>query len=88
MAPHEVGFTDLGLFINTSHLGRKIREAHPEDEGPEMDMTELLGVHASFSFYWKHSIVTKQEDLSTAICVEAKESHDGVSFLSHLKDIQ
>ncbi|XP_030263643.1 cytosolic phospholipase A2 gamma-like, partial [Sparus aurata] len=47
MAPHEVGFTDLGLFINTSHLGRKIREAHPEDEGPEMDMTKLLGIIGS-----------------------------------------
>ncbi|XP_036945872.1 cytosolic phospholipase A2 gamma-like isoform X2 [Acanthopagrus latus] len=47
MAPHEVGFTDLGLFINTSHLGSKIHEAHPEDEGPEMDMTKLLGIMGS-----------------------------------------
>ncbi|KAM8724688.1 cytosolic phospholipase A2 gamma-like isoform 3-T3 [Acanthopagrus schlegelii] len=47
MAPHEVGFTELGLFINTSHLGSKIHEAHPEDEGPEMDMTKLLGIMGS-----------------------------------------
>ena len=79
MAPHEVGFTDLGLFINTSHLGSKIHEAHPEDEGPEMDMTKLLGVHASCFLLEIQHLKKKKGAPSTANCVEAWEGHDGMS---------
>ncbi|XP_073350877.1 cytosolic phospholipase A2 gamma-like isoform X2 [Pagrus major] len=47
MTPHEVGFTDLGLFINTSHLSSRIHKAHPEDKGLEMDITKLQGIMGS-----------------------------------------
>lgn len=68
MAPHEVGFTDLGLFINTSHLGSKIHEAHPEDEGPEMDMTKLLGVHASCFLLEIQHLKKKRRSIHSQLC--------------------
>ncbi|KAE8283571.1 hypothetical protein D5F01_LYC18974 [Larimichthys crocea] len=47
ITPHEAGFTDLGLFINTSHLGSRIHEAEPDGKGPEMDMVKLQGIVGS-----------------------------------------
>ncbi|TKS92366.1 Cytosolic phospholipase A2 gamma [Collichthys lucidus] len=47
MTPHEAGFTDLGLFINTSHFGSRIHEAEPDGKGPEMDMVKLQGIVGS-----------------------------------------
>uniref|UniRef100_A0A8C3G3A2 PLA2c domain-containing protein n=1 Tax=Cyclopterus lumpus TaxID=8103 RepID=A0A8C3G3A2_CYCLU len=43
MTPHEAGFTDLGFFINTSHLISS-HEADRGVKGPEMDMIKLQGV--------------------------------------------
>ncbi|XP_051245181.1 cytosolic phospholipase A2 zeta-like [Dicentrarchus labrax] len=45
MTPREVGFTDLGLFINTSRLGSRNYEADPEVQ--EMDMVKLQGIMGS-----------------------------------------
>uniref|UniRef100_A0A8C4ITP6 PLA2c domain-containing protein n=1 Tax=Dicentrarchus labrax TaxID=13489 RepID=A0A8C4ITP6_DICLA len=50
MTPREVGFTDLGLFINTSRLGSRNYEADPEVQ--EMDMVKLqarTSVHSQLS---------------------------------------
>ncbi|XP_041812431.1 cytosolic phospholipase A2 zeta-like [Chelmon rostratus] len=47
MTPREVGFTDLGLFINTSHLVSTTEGADPEGKRPEMDMVKLQGVVGS-----------------------------------------
>ncbi|XP_075942749.1 cytosolic phospholipase A2 gamma-like [Anarhichas minor] len=46
MTPHEAGFTDLGFFINTSHVGNN-READRGGKGPEMDMIKLQGIVGS-----------------------------------------
>ncbi|XP_063758967.1 cytosolic phospholipase A2 gamma-like [Eleginops maclovinus] len=46
LTPHEAGFTDLGLFINTSHVGSKNEEG-PEGEVMEMDMTQVQGIMTS-----------------------------------------
>lgn len=46
ISPHEAGFTDLGLFINTSHLGDRIHQTDPEGKEPEMDSSLLC---------WKHN---------------------------------
>ncbi|XP_038565778.1 cytosolic phospholipase A2 gamma-like [Micropterus salmoides] len=47
MTPHEAGFTDLGLFINTSLLGSRIHEADAEGGGSTMDMVRLQGIEGS-----------------------------------------
>ncbi|XP_034394921.1 cytosolic phospholipase A2 gamma-like [Cyclopterus lumpus] len=46
MTPHEAGFTDLGFFINTSHLISS-HEADRGVKGPEMDMIKLQGIMGS-----------------------------------------
>ncbi|XP_067471540.1 cytosolic phospholipase A2 gamma-like [Thunnus thynnus] len=47
MTPHEAGFTDLGLFINTSHLESRIQEADPSGKRPGIDMVKLQGLVGS-----------------------------------------
>ncbi|XP_076608389.1 cytosolic phospholipase A2 gamma-like [Chaetodon auriga] len=49
MTPREVGFTELGLFINTSHLVSTTHEADPEGKRPEMDMVKLQGIVGSIA---------------------------------------
>ncbi|XP_029293949.1 cytosolic phospholipase A2 gamma-like isoform X2 [Cottoperca gobio] len=44
MSPHEVGFTELGLFIETSLLDSKFERGELLEEKPEMDMIKLQGV--------------------------------------------
>uniref|UniRef100_A0A3Q3F038 Cytosolic phospholipase A2 gamma-like n=1 Tax=Labrus bergylta TaxID=56723 RepID=A0A3Q3F038_9LABR len=44
MSPHEAGFTDLGLFIETSLLGSKFENGELQEEIAEMDMVKLQGV--------------------------------------------
>uniref|UniRef100_A0A668ALG2 PLA2c domain-containing protein n=1 Tax=Myripristis murdjan TaxID=586833 RepID=A0A668ALG2_9TELE len=51
VTPHEAGFTELGLFIETSHLGSKFQAGQLLEERPEMDMVELQGV---FSWFTQH----------------------------------
>ncbi|KAJ4932665.1 hypothetical protein JOQ06_011082, partial [Pogonophryne albipinna] len=41
LTPHEAGFTDLGLFINTSHVGSSNYDEGPEGKETEMDMTQM-----------------------------------------------
>ncbi|XP_070778895.1 cytosolic phospholipase A2 gamma-like [Enoplosus armatus] len=61
MTPHEAGFTDLGLFINTSHLGSRIHEADPDDRVSEMDMVKLQGIVGS-ALADEESLVNYQPD--------------------------
>lgn len=43
MSPHEAGFTELGLFLETSLLGSKVQGGKLLEKNPEMDMIELQG---------------------------------------------
>lgn len=43
MTPHEVGFTELGVFIETSLLGSKFQNGKVKERLPEKDMVELQG---------------------------------------------
>lgn len=44
MSPHEAGFTELGLFVETSLLGSKFQGGKLLERRPEMDMVSLQGV--------------------------------------------
>ncbi|KAK5855705.1 hypothetical protein PBY51_007358 [Eleginops maclovinus] len=44
VSPHEAGFTELGLFIETSLLGSKFEGGELLERKPEMDMVKLQGV--------------------------------------------
>ncbi|KAM7372608.1 hypothetical protein PAMP_009764 [Pampus punctatissimus] len=44
VSPHEAGFTDLGVFIETSLLGSRIDSGELLEKKPEMDMVKLQGV--------------------------------------------
>ncbi|KAK1877488.1 Cytosolic phospholipase A2 gamma [Dissostichus eleginoides] len=47
LTPHEAGFTDLGLFINTSHVGSSNYDEGPEGKETERDMTQMQGIMTS-----------------------------------------
>lgn len=49
MTPHQAGFIDLGLFINTPNLGSRIHGAGSDVKGPELDMVTLQGASISLS---------------------------------------
>ncbi|XP_035472102.2 cytosolic phospholipase A2 gamma isoform X4 [Scophthalmus maximus] len=44
VSPHEAGFTELGLFVETSLLGSKFQSGELLEQKPEMDMVKLQGV--------------------------------------------
>ncbi|XP_033969551.1 cytosolic phospholipase A2 gamma-like [Trematomus bernacchii] len=44
VSPHEAGFTELGLFIETSLLGSKFQRGELLEQKPEMDMVKLQGI--------------------------------------------
>ncbi|XP_041813444.1 cytosolic phospholipase A2 gamma-like isoform X2 [Chelmon rostratus] len=44
VSPHEAGFTELGLFVETSLLGSKLQGGELLEQKPEMDMVQLQGV--------------------------------------------
>ncbi|KAF7645126.1 hypothetical protein LDENG_00209450 [Lucifuga dentata] len=44
LTPHEAGFTEMGLFIETSLLGSKFHGGELQEEKPEMDMIQLQGI--------------------------------------------
>lgn len=44
VSPHEAGFTELGLFVETSLLGSKFQGGDLLEQKPEMDMVKLQGV--------------------------------------------
>ncbi|KAF0032249.1 hypothetical protein F2P81_014539 [Scophthalmus maximus] len=41
VSPHEAGFTELGLFVETSLLGSKFQSGELLEQKPEMDMVKL-----------------------------------------------
>lgn len=43
LTPHEAGFTELGVFIETSLLGSKFQSGEVKEKKPEMDMVKLQG---------------------------------------------
>ncbi|KAM3597466.1 uncharacterized protein V6R79_005019 [Siganus canaliculatus] len=47
VSPHEAGFTELGLFLETSLLGSKFLNGELLEQKPEMDMVQLQGVLGS-----------------------------------------
>ncbi|XP_027879744.1 cytosolic phospholipase A2 gamma isoform X1 [Xiphophorus couchianus] len=44
VSPHEAGFTELNLFVETSLLGSKFHNGELMEKKPEMDMISLQGV--------------------------------------------
>ncbi|XP_026214340.1 cytosolic phospholipase A2 beta isoform X2 [Anabas testudineus] len=44
VSPHEAGFTEMGLFVQTSLLGSKFENGELLEKKPEMDMVKLQGV--------------------------------------------
>lgn len=44
VSPHEAGFTEMGLFVQTSLMGSKFQNGELLEEKPEMDMVKLQGV--------------------------------------------
>ncbi|XP_029997428.1 cytosolic phospholipase A2 gamma isoform X2 [Sphaeramia orbicularis] len=44
VSPHEAGFTELGLFVETSLLGSKFHNGTMLEKKPEMDMVRLQGI--------------------------------------------
>ncbi|XP_068193120.1 cytosolic phospholipase A2 gamma-like isoform X2 [Antennarius striatus] len=44
LSPHEAGFTELGLFIETSLLGSRFHDGVMLEKVPEMDMVQLQGI--------------------------------------------
>ncbi|XP_034450284.1 cytosolic phospholipase A2 gamma-like [Hippoglossus hippoglossus] len=47
VSPHEAGFTELGVFVETSLLGSKFQSGELQEQKTEMDMIELQGVLGS-----------------------------------------
>uniref|UniRef100_A0A3P8TTX6 PLA2c domain-containing protein n=1 Tax=Amphiprion percula TaxID=161767 RepID=A0A3P8TTX6_AMPPE len=47
ISPHEAGFTELGLFVETSLLGSNFQSGELLEKKPEMDMVKLQGVLGS-----------------------------------------
>uniref|UniRef100_A0A665U025 PLA2c domain-containing protein n=1 Tax=Echeneis naucrates TaxID=173247 RepID=A0A665U025_ECHNA len=47
MSPHESGFPEMGLFIETSLLGSKFQDGRLLEKKPEMDMVKLQGIFGS-----------------------------------------
>lgn len=60
MTPHQAGFIDLGLFINTPNLGSRIHGAGSDVKGPELDMVTLQGASLSLSARNTNSHQTKE----------------------------
>lgn len=60
MTPHQAGFIDVGLFINTTNLGSRIHGAGSDVKGPELDMVTLQGASISFSARNTSSPKTKE----------------------------
>lgn len=43
VTPHEAGFTELGVFIETSLLGSEFQSGEVKEKKQEMDMVKLQG---------------------------------------------
>ena len=44
MSPHEAGFPELGVFVETSLLGSRFQGGVLLEQKPEMDMVQLQGM--------------------------------------------
>lgn len=51
MSPHEAGFTELGVFIETSLLGSRFENGGLLEVKPEMDMVKLQGMCSTISMF-------------------------------------
>lgn len=59
MSPHEAGFTELNLFVETSLLGSKFHNGELMEKKPEMDMISLQGeLHNHCAIYPNSTVVT------------------------------
>ncbi|XP_013880915.1 cytosolic phospholipase A2 gamma [Austrofundulus limnaeus] len=47
VSPHEAGFTELGLFVETSLLGSKFKSGKLLEKKPEMDIIQFQGIFGS-----------------------------------------
>uniref|UniRef100_A0A665U005 PLA2c domain-containing protein n=1 Tax=Echeneis naucrates TaxID=173247 RepID=A0A665U005_ECHNA len=53
MSPHESGFPEMGLFIETSLLGSKFQDGRLLEKKPEMDMVKLQGLCLQLQEVWR-----------------------------------
>uniref|UniRef100_A0A3B5LQ38 PLA2c domain-containing protein n=1 Tax=Xiphophorus couchianus TaxID=32473 RepID=A0A3B5LQ38_9TELE len=59
VSPHEAGFTELNLFVETSLLGSKFHNGELMEKKPEMDMISLQGeLHNHCAIYPNSTVVT------------------------------
>ncbi|XP_039905120.1 cytosolic phospholipase A2 gamma-like isoform X2 [Simochromis diagramma] len=81
MTPHQAGFIDLGLFINTPNLGSRIHGAGSDVKGPELDMVTLQGLVGS-ALADDESVVTYILDwLKVLVGKEATDENNPLEFL-------
>uniref|UniRef100_A0A7N6AKL4 PLA2c domain-containing protein n=1 Tax=Anabas testudineus TaxID=64144 RepID=A0A7N6AKL4_ANATE len=60
VSPHEAGFTEMGLFVQTSLLGSKFENGELLEKKPEMDMVKLQGLCVGVCVCCVFSLLTKQ----------------------------
>ncbi|XP_075879822.1 cytosolic phospholipase A2 gamma-like [Nelusetta ayraudi] len=79
--PHEAGFTEMGLFVETSLLGSKFQAGGLLEKQSEMDMVELQGILGS-------ALADLETDIETLKHMAAEEGlHRVYKFLDHLLDL-
>ncbi|XP_039467005.1 cytosolic phospholipase A2 gamma-like isoform X1 [Oreochromis aureus] len=81
MTPHQAGFIDVGLFINTTNLGSRIHGAGSDVKGPELDMVTLQGLVGS-ALADDESLVNYILDwLKVLVGKEATDENNPLEFL-------
>uniref|UniRef100_A0A3B5M2I0 PLA2c domain-containing protein n=1 Tax=Xiphophorus couchianus TaxID=32473 RepID=A0A3B5M2I0_9TELE len=80
VSPHEAGFTELNLFVETSLLGSKFHNGELMEKKPEMDMISLQGeLHNHCAIYPNSTVVTMPiytiPQLQRAIWMTKEEFH-------------
>ncbi|KAF3845729.1 hypothetical protein F7725_002807 [Dissostichus mawsoni] len=78
LTPHEAGFTDLGLFINTSHVGSSNYDEGPEGKETERDMTQMQGLVGSVN-----TALSKMENMKKSL--DGAEVPSCISGEEHLQ---
>ncbi|CAJ1076656.1 cytosolic phospholipase A2 gamma-like [Xyrichtys novacula] len=83
ISPHEAGFTELGLFVETSLLGSKFESGRLVEKLPEMDMIHLQGILgsalASERQIKEHILncVKKAVDVAREYCIRVNDAIHG-----------
>ncbi|XP_078141061.1 cytosolic phospholipase A2 gamma-like [Centroberyx gerrardi] len=79
VTPHEAGFTDLGLFIKTSHLGSRFQAGELLEDRPEMDMvkiqanqTAILPLVNSWEWGTTKNFLYQYNDSSVPSCLKSE----------------